>query len=315
MSTGGIGDLDPRFRARLLSQGHPGMDRWLEELPGTITREIEVRGLQLAGAPVYGGAGLVVPVTTANGSAAVLKLVSPIADAGDERRALMALRGAGVVKVLDDRADDHALLLEQLTGPTLATWAGEHGTARAVAIAGTIAGTIAAVPADDHTPHLATGASAWREQLLAQHVEAERRGNALPSSVLDAALTMVEHLAEDRTPTRTHGDVSFANIMQRADGSWVAIDPHDLAGPQEHEAHTILRSILPGILQAPDPARAMADAITGYCQASGADEELARELSLARFVASFYWESQHDGDLGDVANLRAGTEAAVALLR
>lgn len=40
--------------------------------------------------------------------------------------------------------------------------------------------------------------------------------------------------------------------------------------------------------------------------AAGVEVGLAHRLSLARFLASYYWEAQHGGDPGNVENLRLG---------
>ena len=103
--------------------------------------------------------------------------------------------------------------------------------------------------------------------------------------------------------------------MRRSDGPWIAIDPEFLAGPVEHEAHTILRSLLTSIVASSNPITAMADAARAFCSASGADPGLALDISHARFAASYYWEAQHQGDPENVENLRVATWYAAELRR
>lgn len=152
-------------------------------------------------------------------------------------------------------------------------------------------------------------------QLAAQHEEARQLGIAVDQETFTAAVRAVERLGRSRSETLTHGDLSFENIMRRSDDTWIAIDPGFLAGPIEHEAHTILRSLLPGIMESSDPVSAMAEAVQAFCTAAGADPALAVDISFARFVASFSWEAQHRGDPVNIERLRRAIRCADALHR
>ena len=307
--------LDEGFRDRLLAQDDATCGPWLDSVSGIC--EDVARGWQLsrAGPPAYGGTSIVLPVTTHDDQPAVLKLVSPIADAQAEHRMLVTLDGHGAVEVHDADLEHSALLLEQVTGPTLAEETDRVGPLGTASFAGSVARRIAVVPAPHDAPQLADGAERWLAQFEAQHDTARHVGIALDAETFAAAVDGVERLGRTRSATLTHGDLSVENIMRRSDGPWIAIDPDFLAGPVEHEAHTILRSLLTSIVASSNPITAMADAARAFCSASGADPGLALDISHARFAASYYWEAQHKGDPENVENLRVATWYAAELRR
>lgn len=255
------------------------------------------------------------PVVANSFGPAALKLVSPLGDAQTELRALQALAGHGAVTVHDADVAHSALLLELLSGPTLAEQIGDGDPLHAASLAGGIAGRIAAVEAPAGALTQSDGAAMWASQLRQQHDEARLHGIAIAEDSFDTALDCVRQLGRGRRTTLTHGDLSFTNIMRHADGSWAAIDPSCLAGPREHESHTILRSTLAWIIGSTDPVTTMSDIHRSFCLAAGADESFALEISYARFVASYYWESQHRGDPRNIEELRVGMQCAEQLLR
>src|SRR5699024_12010193 len=92
------------------------------------------------------------------------------------------------------------------------------------------------------------------------------------------------------------------------DGSWVAIDPGYLCGPVEFEAHTVVRSVLGGVLEAPRPREAIRGVVEAFCEAAGADADRAETISFARLVASYFWEAQHSGRADDLERLLRAIE-------
>ena len=88
---------------------------WIANLPTTAARLVDEWGLTVDGASMHGECALVVPVRTADDTAAVLKVGWPHEEAEHEHLALRFWSGQGAVKLL--RADPHrsALLLERLS--------------------------------------------------------------------------------------------------------------------------------------------------------------------------------------------------------
>lgn len=306
--------IDAPFRTRVLAQDEASCKPWLDSI-SEVSEDLAQRWrLERSGEPLFGGASIVIPVLLQDARPAALKLASPIADARAEHRALTALAGHGAVEVYDADLEHGALLLEYIPGSTLAEHTRPADLLSAAAIAGGIAKSIASIPAPGDAPRLADGTEQWLAQLDEQHAEAHRLGIALPDDTFAAALKRVRRLGENHDATLTHGDLSFANIMRRSHGGWVAIDPSFLAGPRENEAHTILRSTLTSIMGSTDPVTTMSDLNRSFCEAASADEGLALDISYARFVASYYWEAQHQGDPVNIENLRTATRYAGQLL-
>ncbi|GAA1489144.1 aminoglycoside phosphotransferase family protein [Brachybacterium sacelli] len=293
-------EIDPAFGDRLLRQD-ASVRPWLDTLPQRVAESCRAWRLRPDGEARFGGTSLVIPVRTAGDAEAALKLVSPLADAGYESRALAAFAGHGVVGLLRADEDAGALLLERLAPPALAA----HGSSplEAARVAGSVADRLAVVPAPPEAPRLRDLAEDWLEQLHGQHAEATAVGSAVPEEVFARAARAVESLATDDSSMLTHGDLSLENILRRRDGSWCAIDPVLLRGPVEYEAHTVVRSMLARLLAVPAPLAALRDMHQEFCRAARADAATAWELSLARFVASAYWESQHGGEVADVGRL------------
>ncbi|WP_193103496.1 aminoglycoside phosphotransferase family protein [Brachybacterium sp. FME24] len=296
--------IEPTFRNRLLRHD-PASAPWLEALPGHFVDVCARWNLWQSDAPRYGGTSIVIPVHGAPEGEAALKIVSPLADPATENLALAALAGHGVVRLFRFHEESRALLLERLDGPALS----EHNDRFEVArIAGAVARTIASVPAPPDAPRLCDTSRRWLPMLQEQHAQARSAGNALPEATFHRAARIVEGLTAEASTTLTHGDLSLENILRRDDGVWIAIDPGYLCAPVEYEAHTILRGLLAALMASADPRAALRDVIAQFCEAAQADAARAEELSFARFVASFYWESQHEGDPADVERLRRAVE-------
>ncbi|WP_161606004.1 aminoglycoside phosphotransferase family protein [Microlunatus speluncae] len=289
------------LRYEVLRRSPEAGARWLNDLPSRCARLCRRWGLRIDGPPAHGAAAIVVPVAGPGGRYA-LKLISPWTDAAAERAALEAFAGDGAARLLDADEDAAALLIEWLPGPPLIT---EPDRVAAMRIAGELAGRLGRTPAPAGTRTLAAGAADWRQELMAQHAAAEAAGEAFSDELLALALDAVDELATDRTRTLTHGDLSLDNILAAGPGRWVAIDPLLLIGTVAHDVHTIARSQLGAVITDPDPAGRL-DALTReVTRAAGVDHGWAQRLSLARYVASAYWEAQHDGEAANVHRLRA----------
>lgn len=292
--------LPGAFRRRLLHQDR-STATWLEAVPEHAARMLESWELTVDGEAMYGGTAIVLSVRTASDELAALKLVSPLADPGLEISSLTVLAGHGVVDLLREDAERRALLLERLPGPSLMEHEEQLAAAR---IAGEVAARIAEVPAPPDAPRLAETSCAWAEAFQAQHARAVADGLPIPTGAGERAADIIDDLATDTSRTLTHGDLSFDNVLRRADGGWAAIDPGHLCGPVENEAHTVVRSVLPAALETPWPRQTLRGVVEAFCEAAGADPDRAEEISFARAVASWFWESQHTGRTDVIEHLR-----------
>lgn len=292
--------IPAEFCARLINQD-PATRSWLDELPELLGQALSDWGLSLVGKPSFGGTSVVIPVSRPDGDRAALKLVSAVADAAHEAKALQVLKGAGVVELYEYSPERRALLLELIEGGR----GSEHADPRRMAeICGGVASTIASVPAPVDAPSLRAGAPGWRAEFGRQHTKAESEGRGLPRAVFRRADDSIAELQDTPSGTMTHGDLSFDNVLQRASGTWVSIDPKYVCGPAENEAHTVLRSVPWYRLGNEEPLGSSRVLVEAFCFAAGLDVGLAMRISHARFAASYYWESEHCGDPGNVEWLR-----------
>ena len=297
------------FRAEIRRRDAAG-DAWLDGLP-RVWDDLRHRWkLTLDAAPRPGASALVLPVRTATGRAA-LKLISPVMRAADEAMALETFGGRRAVRLLDADLTAGALLLEWLDGPALI----DHpDPSTAMRIAGDIAGQLARTPAPPGVPTLASGSGDWQLQLREQHETAQQIGTGVPDELFARAVGIIADLGSDPTTTLTHGDLSLTNIVRAGADRWVAIDPYLIVGTAANEAHTVVRSHLDIVAGDPDPPELLAAWTRDFSTAADVDVEVAQRLSFARYVASYYWESQSGGSPRNVQNLRAAVFITADLL-
>lgn len=301
--------ITPEFQ-REITRRNPSAAEWLNTLPATFSELCGRWGMSPNGAPSFGRTGIAVPVTGTFGDA-IIKLVSPASDIESEARALTLLNKAAVVPLLNESIPDRALLLTRLKG-TLAD--ANMSLAESATIAGEIAASIATTPAPDDVPTLASGANGWLHGFREQHERALAAGMQVPTNQFEAAQEAIRSLASDDSASMTHGDLSLDNIMQSSTGAWLAIDPLLLAGTVGNEAHTVVRSMLPIILESEQPGQLLHQLTHRFCDAAGTEYETAQRISLARYVASYYWEAQNDGDPANVARLKHAASLTLELL-
>lgn len=280
---------------------NPTARRWLEALPGLIDTMLSAWRLSPTAPPSFGGTSLVIPVLDAERRRAALKLVSPVADAGLEARALGVLGGAGAVQLYEFDGESQVLLLESLEMPAQTM---RPEPVRMAEICGALAARIVSVSAPEDAPTMSGDAGQWRAEFADQHARALVDGRALPEEVYRRADELIAELEIIRSTTMTHGDLSFDNIGLRADGSWVSCDPKYLSGPGENEAHTIVRSMPRLRVDGRDHASSSRLLLDAFCDAGGFDRALAQRLSNTRFAASYYWDSEHGGSPRSVEWLR-----------
>ncbi len=288
------------FGTRLINQ-NPATRSWLDELPELLERALNDWRLSVVGKPSFGGTSVVVPVSRPDGQKAALKLVSPVADATQEAKALQVLRGSGVVELYEYHPEYQAMLLELVEGGR----GSEHADRRRMAeICGGVAAEIASITAPADAPSLGADAPGWRAEFGQQHARAEAEGRGLPKAVFGRADEAIAELENIPSGRMTHGDLSFDNVLQRTNGTWVAIDPKYVCGPAENEAHTVVRSVPWYRLGDEEPLASSQVLVEAFCFAGGLDVGLAMRISHARFAASYYWESEHGGDPGNIEWLR-----------
>jgi streptomycin 6-kinase len=204
-----------------------------------------------------------------------------------EARALAALQGEGVVRLLEH--DDDALILERVVpGTPLASVAAADDDEATRIAAGVMRRLWRPPPAGAGFPTVAE----WGEG-FARHRGAHDGG----SGPLDAALfARAERLfgelcASQAAPVLLHGDLHHFNVLLGE--GWVAIDPKGVVGEPCYEPGALLRNPYPDL-----PSRArMARRLDVLAAALGFDRARLRDWAFAQAVLSAVWHLE-DGDPG-----------------
>lgn len=97
-----------------LAANGPSWAAWLDDLPGLLRDLVEEWSLTVEGPSAHGNCAVVIPVRTAGGEAAVLKVGWPHWEAEHEALALQTWGGRGAVRLLRADPKRFALLLERL---------------------------------------------------------------------------------------------------------------------------------------------------------------------------------------------------------
>ena len=107
-------DIPDQVRKTVIADGN---ESWLDELPGVVDSLAQEWSLMIGSSFAGGHAALVVEVTLADGTAAVLKIGVPGWDVGQEAMVLRLASGGGCTKLLGEDVSRQALLLERLGAP------------------------------------------------------------------------------------------------------------------------------------------------------------------------------------------------------
>ncbi len=172
-----------------------------------------------------------VPVRTAAGLPALLKLGYPSAATAHEHLALQHWGGHGAARLLRADPRRRALLLERPLAHSLA----EFGDVEACEV---VAGLYPSlhVAAPPQLRPLTEYVEQWADRL------AERRAAPLPRRLVEQALSLSRELVADRDSTGTlvHGDLHYDHVLAGHRSPWLVVDPRPLSGDRHFEPAPML---------------------------------------------------------------------------
>ncbi|MEO5663983.1 MAG: aminoglycoside phosphotransferase family protein [Nocardioides sp.] len=274
-----------RIPAALDAQRRLGPDwtAWLDRLPALAATVIHEWGLSPDGDAMHGFCSLVLPVRTAAGMPAVLKVTFDGDDESEhEGIALQRWGGHGVVKLL--RADPHrrALLLERLHPEDL----GDLWDVEACEIVGGLYARIH-VPALPQLRTLTSYVERWTDNLRQMP-----RHAPIPRRLVEHATSLAREFVADEASTGVivHGDLHYANVLAADREPWLAIDPKPMSGDPHYEPAPLLWNRwdeLEGDIRAGVRRRFHA-----VIDAAGLDEDRARDWVIVRMVLNAHWSVQ-----------------------
>jgi streptomycin 6-kinase len=276
-------DLPPELLS--FARRGPEWAAWIERLPRLARDLCGDWQLTPDGAPRNGEAALVLPVRTAVGDPAVLKLGWPHPEAAHEHLALRAWDGDGVVRLL--RADPHrwALLLERAEpGHDLTT----VGVVEACEV---VAGLYARLhrPPVPQLDRLSRYAARWAEEL------GGLRGATLaPRRFVDQAIGLARDFAADPATDAAlvHTDLHYANVLAAGREPWLVIDPKPLAGDPAYEVAPMLWNRWPEAVSGGDLRGALLERLYLLVDGAGLDEDRVRDWVTVRAMVNVLEASQ-----------------------
>ena len=247
----------------------PGGAEWLERLPRLVGECAEAWGLEVE--PAYPGShvSLVAPVTRADGSHAVLKIIFPDEESEHEPDALEHWDGRGAVRLLVSDRDRRALLVERCEPGTELWRLDDEDEANRIA-AGVLRRLWRPAPADHPFRPLADETRSWATELRAVW---EHLGRPFERELVDEAVWLALELGTSQGEAVVlHQDYHGGNVLRAEREGWLAIDPKPLVGEREFDAASLLRDRREELANDPRPQRRVQRRL----------DQLAAELELDR---------------------------------
>jgi streptomycin 6-kinase len=273
----------------------PQWAAWVDSLPATVVQALRQWQIRPDGRPNYGHCSLVIPVRTADGSAAMLKVGFPEEESEHEHLALRRWGGQGAVRLLGADPHRQVLLLERLAAVDLT------GVPEAQACA-VVAGLYRAlhVPALPALRPLSFFVDRWTAELTALP-----RSAPIPHRLVEQAVALGRDLVADRAvPDRViHTDLHYGNVLagHGSDGQrqWLAIDPKPVNGDPHYEIAPMLWNRWDEICRPDRPHDHGGEVREGVrrrlwtlVDASGFDDDRARAWVLVRMMHNAMWAAQ-----------------------
>nr|WP_049560873.1 aminoglycoside phosphotransferase family protein [Nonomuraea sp. SBT364] len=258
--------------------------------------------------PVRSGmASLVLPVTRADGTPAVLKFQQPSEDNAGAVPGLRAWNGDGVVRLLDHDPDTGTMLLERLDAARPLSSVADDDEAMRV-VAGLLA-RLVAVPAPAGMRRLGDIAAAMLDRtpgaVPALRDPAERR-------LVRTCASAVAELAGEPGDRLLHWDLHYDNVLAGRREPWLAIDPEPLAGDPGFDLWPALDSRWEeAVVATGDVTGAALRRFDLLTEALGLDRRRAAGWTLGRILQNALWDVEDGRTELEPAQVALG----VALLR
>jgi len=202
-----------------MSTRGPDWAAWVDGLPGLVQGLYDDWELRPDGWMMHGYVALVVPVITASGARAMLKVSFPDEESEHEHLALSHWGGRGAVPML--RADPHrrAMLLEALRDVSLR----ESWDVEACTVVGELYGRLHIAAFNQLRPLTGLVTRSAEELALLP------RSAPVPRRLVEHAVSLARDFATDPASTGTliHGDLHYDNVLVSEAGEWL-VDPSEV---------------------------------------------------------------------------------------
>ncbi|MFF2009492.1 aminoglycoside phosphotransferase family protein [Streptomyces sp. NPDC058195] len=278
-------DVPAAFVASYGVNGGESGRAWLSALPELGAEFLDRWALRPDGPPAHGMASLVLPVTRADGTPAVLKLQQITEDNAGAAAGLRVWNGDGVVRLLDHDAESGTMLLERLDAARPLSVVADD--VAAVQILAELMARLVAVAAPPGFRTLAEVAGALVDgtprAVPMLHDRAEQQ-------LLRTCALAVSDLLPEPGDRLLHWDLHFDNVLAGEREPWLVIDPEPLSGDPGFE-------LLPALSNRWAEAEATGG-VTGtvlrrfdqLTEVLGLDRQRATGWTLGRILQNALWD-------------------------
>ena len=210
----------------------PEWAAYVDSLPASFRDLLAEWELRPGDETWFGFAAVVVPVLTADGESAVLKVAYPDDETEHEALALQHWGGRGAVRLLRADPRRRAVLLERLDRTDLTT-VPDLEACRVVA--GLY--PLLHIPAPPQLRTVTAYVGRWLEPMRALPRDAP-----IPHRMVEQWLSLVADLTADPRSTGriVHADLHHENVLAVPDGGWRVIDPQAMSGDVHYELAPML---------------------------------------------------------------------------
>ncbi|MER6240899.1 aminoglycoside phosphotransferase family protein [Streptomyces clavifer] len=259
---------------------------WLERLPALTAEALSAEGNEVTLDRVVapgGRSSLVLLVTRADGSAAVLKIAPPGAAPAQERAALAHWNGWGAVELLAPAAPDATdagLLLERLHHEVSLRSLPE---AKALLEA---AGTVRRLwvePPAGHPFETVAERTARRTGPMRASAESDPALGPLVASALEARDELVAHSPE---LLLLHGNFRQSKVLSGDRAPWLAVGPEPLVGERAYDLARLVRDRVEDLIASPGGAATARRRVRKLADSLEVDQARLRGWTLFRAVES-----------------------------
>ncbi|GAA1868301.1 aminoglycoside phosphotransferase family protein [Asanoa iriomotensis] len=259
---------------------------WVDGVARTAAEFLDRWELRRDGPTRSGVAGLVLPVVTADGTPAMLKLQDTDWDHPGEGLALRTWAGDGAARLLREDPETWTLLIERLD-PDRDLRSVEDDTA-AVRVIALLLNRLNAHTAPPEIPRLADKAAKMIEDTPAA---AALLADPAEGRLLRRWADMLAEVAPAAGDRLLHWDLHYENVLAGGREPWLAIDPKPLAGDPGFE-------LWPGLWNRWDaaaPERTIRRRFDIMTEAMGLDRQRAAIWTAGRTLQNALW-SVEDGE-------------------
>jgi streptomycin 6-kinase len=265
----------------VLDMGRRGPDwaAWVDRLPAIVRDLYADWVLRPDGSMMHGYCSLVVPVITAGGERAILKVSFPEEESEHEHLALSHWAGRGAVRMLRADPRRRAILLEALPDVSLReAWDVEACTA-----VGELYGLLH-IPAFNQLRLLSDVIATAAEAMAGLP-----RSAPLPRRLIEQAVSLSREFVADPATTGTliHTDLHYDNVLLTEAGDWVAIDPKPLSGDPHYEIAPMLRNRFDELRG--DVRSGIRQRFHTLIDTAELDEDRARDWVVVRMMNNAAW--------------------------